>query len=1000
MRVLQRYRNGIGWISQKFCPLFRSIAIVFLVTHLSFAQTLPPITPSGLNTQVSAPVILSGGETQHNITGGTRPDGGGNLFHSFGEFGVPTNNIANFLNDAALPTNNILSRVTGGNPSNIFGTIQTTGFESVEFGNANLFLMNPAGIVFGPNATLNVSGSTHFTTADYLKLADGLQFTAHLPSAQDAVLNVYPVVAFGFLESIPAPITVNGSTLSVNNGQAISLVGGDVTIGSGLKSTGGQVAIASVASPGEVLADTFARAPNVNGQTFTTMGNISLLEDAILDVSGDAAGSVVIRGGELIMTNARISADTIDSHGVPTAIDVNLTGDLSISTVDGPALTARTSGTGNAGEIHIVSDNMNVSGTGFSEFIFPVIDTHTSGAGNAGGVVISTQADLIVTGDPFSSVFFIDSGTEGLDVGTGGDINISARDVELNNSTISSGNALNFFKFFGEGTGRAGNINISSEKLKLDFFSSILSSSQNFLDETGKGGNIAITATAISLVGFSELNSSGGEQSGAITFNTEQMILDDSNVFALTSLMPGGGITITGTVIELDNGSSLVTSTTGNGHAGPIIINASQRLGLLRPSFSDSPSGIFSNSLGFFGNLGNSGDIIINAPVLEMVDGGRINARTGTSGRGGDVIINSQLVSISGEIAGQFPEPIFSLGAIQPSGIFTGSELGNCSGPCGDAGNVSLTTDSLLIGNGGQINSGTNSSGAGGDLTINARETVSITGALSDGSSAGILSRTIGTDPDAGRGGNIDLTAGESFSLGNGATVSASSNGPANAGNIQLTATDTILIDGATVTTEAAQASGGNIKLTAQDLIRLNDSTISSSVQGSATTVGGDISLDPDFIILQNSRILAKAVEGQGGNISLIANNAVLVDPLSVLDASSALGVSGSVDIQAPIQNLSGTLAPLPEETVPVTALYGARCAAGSGGHFSTFVDSKAGSLSPTPGAFLASPLLNLSASAHGVADRSASQQSSVILTASIAPLVLGHAGEPTTACP
>lgn len=149
---------------------------------LAQAQT-PPITSSGLNTQVSAPMPLPGGAVQHDITGGTRPGGGGNLFHSFGEFGVPTNNIANFLNDSGLPTSNILSRVTGGNPSNIFGTIQTEGF-----GNANLFLMNPAGIVLGPNASLNVGGATHFTTADYVRLEDGAQFTA-LPGAQDSLLS-------------------------------------------------------------------------------------------------------------------------------------------------------------------------------------------------------------------------------------------------------------------------------------------------------------------------------------------------------------------------------------------------------------------------------------------------------------------------------------------------------------------------------------------------------------------------------------------------------------------------------------------------------------------------------------------------------------------------------------------------------------------------------------------------------------------------------------------
>jgi filamentous hemagglutinin family protein len=113
------------------------------------AQT---ITSSGLHDGV-APITLPSGQTQFDITGGTRPGGGGNLFHSFGDFNVPNNNIANFLNNTGLPTSNILGRVTGGNISNIFGTVQTTGF-----GNANLFLVNPDGFLFGPNATVNVGG--------------------------------------------------------------------------------------------------------------------------------------------------------------------------------------------------------------------------------------------------------------------------------------------------------------------------------------------------------------------------------------------------------------------------------------------------------------------------------------------------------------------------------------------------------------------------------------------------------------------------------------------------------------------------------------------------------------------------------------------------------------------------------------------------------------------------------------------------------------------------
>src|SRR5947208_8801951 len=116
--------------------LLASVISVALMGGVALAQATPPITPSGgLGTHVDLSATPPLGKVQYDITGGTRPGGGGNLFHSFGDFGVRTNNIANFLNDAALPTNNILGRVTGGNISNIFGTIQTQGF-----GNANLFL--------------------------------------------------------------------------------------------------------------------------------------------------------------------------------------------------------------------------------------------------------------------------------------------------------------------------------------------------------------------------------------------------------------------------------------------------------------------------------------------------------------------------------------------------------------------------------------------------------------------------------------------------------------------------------------------------------------------------------------------------------------------------------------------------------------------------------------------------------------------------------------------
>src|SRR5262245_40606593 len=211
--------------------IFGLFLLLAILCSVSLAQTS---TSSGLNTAVSTPIHLPSGQTQFDITGGTRPGGGANLFHSFGDFNVPNNNIANFLNDTGLPTSNILGRVTGGNISNIFGTIQTEGFP-----NANLFLMNPAGFLFGPNATVNVGGMVAFTSADYLRLnGNGARFDAIPNATAGALLTAMPVAAFGFLGSNPGAITVQGSQLSVAPGKAISIVGGNITVQSGTLNDG------------------------------------------------------------------------------------------------------------------------------------------------------------------------------------------------------------------------------------------------------------------------------------------------------------------------------------------------------------------------------------------------------------------------------------------------------------------------------------------------------------------------------------------------------------------------------------------------------------------------------------------------------------------------------------------------------------------------------------------------------------------------------------------
>src|SRR5215469_3041261 len=284
-------------------------SLVLAFNQTSLVQAAAPITPSGLNTQVNLSQTPPAGKTQFDITGGTRPGGGPNLFHSFGQFNVPNNNIANFLNDSGLATSNILGRVTGGNISNIFGTIQTTGF-----GNANLFMMNPAGFLFGPNATISVGGMVSFTSADYLRLADGARFNASPNAAADALLSVAPVSAFGFLGSNPGAITVQGSQFTVTPGTGISLVGGNITVQGGtLTAPSGQINLVSVGKPshrhvgGEVTNGAGFVATGFKSLGAITVSNGSTIDASGIAGTGQAAGSVSIRGGQFVMDDSSIT---------------------------------------------------------------------------------------------------------------------------------------------------------------------------------------------------------------------------------------------------------------------------------------------------------------------------------------------------------------------------------------------------------------------------------------------------------------------------------------------------------------------------------------------------------------------------------------------------------------------------------------------------------------------------------------------------------------------
>jgi filamentous hemagglutinin family protein len=498
---------------------------------MSLAQT---ITSSGLNTSVSAPTALPSGQTQVNITGGTRPGAGTTLFHSFGNFNVPNANIANFLNETALPTSNILGRVTGGNVSNIFGMLQTTGF-----GNANLFLMNPAGFLFGPNATLNVGGMVSFTSADYLRLADGVRFNAIPNASTDALLSAAPVAAFGFLGSNPGAITIQGSQLAVTEGAGISLVGGNITVEGGgtLEAPSGQINLVSVGKPsnrsagGEVVAPELKQGLGFTPTGFRSLGTINLSQSTIDVSSLGEAGSVVIRGGQLVMDGGAITA-----RGHAGSIILESRGDLVI----------RTSTLAAAADIDPHGTVDLKAGTSINLTDTDVFASALHGSGSiilAAPIISLRGSRLEVSADTFAGI-----------------ITLSAtRSVNLSNGTVLSAGAD-----FG---GVPGSILINGGN-QFTAQESILSASSF----RGSGGTIRVQANKIGLADSQLMTNSLHSVGGNIALDAECTTLTNSQITSSSFDGHGGAINLTSPRFNQD-ASSVIDTSSQIGANGTVTIN-------------------------------------------------------------------------------------------------------------------------------------------------------------------------------------------------------------------------------------------------------------------------------------------------------------------------------------------------------------------------------------------------------------------------------------------
>ena len=1105
------------------------------------AQASSPITSSGLNTTVTKRA------TTFEITGGTRPGNGPNLFHSFGEFGVPANHIANFLNDAGLPTVNILSRVTGGNPSNIFGTIQTMGF-----GTANLFVMNPAGIVFGPGASLNVGGAVTFTTADYLRLGDGARFNA-IAGPQDTAISSAPVAAFGFLGSNPAAIIVQGSQLALAEGHAISLIGGNINIGNGmspedsaqaarLSAPGGQINLVATRSAGEVHTSSSTghfSDPSLAG--FTGLGSVSLSQGTTLRTSGNAAGRIVIRAGQFAMEDARLEAvSTSTTPGsvasAPASGDISIQAEEAALSHGATVLTSTVNGTaGNiAFEVGTLSSNVDHNATPLPGAESVTIASTSTGLGGPGSITI------VGNGKTASDAVFL-SNTQILTTVphtaqpavAPAHIDISSEHIELRNGTIlktdttggadAGSIALNVGTLYSEagpqgrvllssssncGTGcvggQAGDITIQGIPgitpaethfyvpiVKPDSLPTVAITYQlaRNIDLRGTdirseavgnapGGQvvvraqsqIALTDATIS-VATQDFQIDGPKPSGELVRNqgfsridilAHDVTLKDSSIRADANVSDIGSCPLclggpsageiwfrVGNSFTADN-SAIINSGKGRAQAGltKIIGDHYFSFGAIwEPDYPDSPTRsitlnnsqitVESPHFGIPGYLRLRADhVTLNHSILNSQVNDVSNSRTldgqlidipGAGERGrviadgrdvqGSVLISAKTLDITGggiiapttgsRIASRIEllaDELTTHRGTGPGGTFDAPRVLDAADPTrvvlsssstgsGGAGRISIAGESVAMPEGTphrpassiQLDStaiftDTHSDALGGKIEMISRgplvlhdTTVSATVTDVRPASAGLQEQGGNISLSAGSllvqggglsalsrgtqtGGNIVMNVQGPVTLGDGAAISASNSGSANAGNVTINAGSAFLSQNASVTTESIHASGGNIFIQATDSIRLVNSRISTSVLGGPNSSGGNITLDPAVVTLQNSQVLAQAVQGTGGNIRIIAGT-FLADQTSAVSASSEFGLNGNVTIQSPVSSLSGTLAMLPQRPLSVQPLFTQRCAAQTVGSLSSLVVSGRDRLPAEPGGWLMSPL-------------------------------------------
>ncbi len=949
-------KTSWGWRFGLVSALVMGNAAIAFNENRALAQIVPDAT-LGVEPSVITPNVNIGGSSADRIDGGALR--GANLFHSFLEFNVGNGQRVYFANPVGIE--NILSRVTGNSISTILGTLGVDG-------GANLFLLNPNGIIFGQNAKLDIAGSFVATTANSLVFENGSKFSATNPEAPPLLtISLTPGLQYG--SNQPRATIANAGNLTV--GQNLTLDAGNLDLQGQLQagrdltlqaqdaikvrdsavnpfiaSAGGQLLV-----QGNQKIDIFAlnhpnsgfyssgdmvlRSANTVGgdahywsggnfrieQLDSSLGNLESPNDPIVRASGDvnfasyrgaslhilAGGSVTITGGVTI-TDVEAPINSI-------AENVTLSDGTTLVVINGstrPTLDIR-AGTTAFGTPGITPPDAGVftpgqpgtGGTGTSANI--TIGNININAPNGLGLVFLTNQYQPNTTLPGGNIQVTTIDTRS-NRGNGGDVFIDSR----GDLTLPSNGFINT----SSSASNAGNITLIANGLISSTGGDIASTISSRVG--AKGGDINIQAGSLSLTNGSEVRnsvSSGGQgNAGNMNINVRNSVtFAQTNYGGSPTLIEssvdsgavgnGGNINIRAGSLLLEGTAGLQAQTDGRGNAGNIVVQVDDSVSLI-------DGGLIFNTLEPRGQ-GNAGTIQIYAPNSVTISGVNpsrsrpnggyssglfTNTREGTSGQAGSITVSTGVLRVQ-------------------NGAVVDASTANAS----DGGDIAINANRMELTGGGQILSVTRAGGKAGNVNLNIADTVTISG--SDPSFESRLNqfgRNVVTNEDAasgiytdvslgstGNGGNLSLNT-RQLNVSDGGQVLSASFGTGNAGNLSITATDSVNVvnPNSRVVTSAFGSTGnsGNVSISTRQLNVSDKGVVSTNSVGTGSA--GNLAIAAsDSVIVSNEGLLSTGTNpssaGNGGTISISTRQLDVKDGGQIDTASTGTGNSGNLAIAA-----------------------------------------------------------------------------------------------------